>query len=453
MNWQEKFNELSHSPVFLEEENHVYIHKTTGVRYVSVTTALGLIKNKFDESIKSNMVRMYRNFNNWVKNQGVTFKGDIDLYLRMIGLYVNYRKKRKFVQRVSKSGSKYKAYKKLTDYTVKSFMDEFEKLEKNDPVDRFNHIYINPDGSIMNEDQIGEYWKMTSYIANLYGSMVHEIVEEYILLKQRFVRARNVEENIRKNFYTLKEELNKRLNIVNENAFKEYIIDQDIESFKNHIIKSFNSLNMDLGRICVPERLMFLEEYNLAGMTDVFIDQEYPYFSIGDHKTNKELSKFSKYGQKLLKPFSHYDDCSFNIYNLQLSLYAYMYEHETNFKKQLKELWISYYSRLDHKFHKHYLSYLKEDVIKVLGIYKKYLTSVVEKFKNRGLLEGISPKFHMHLSHTLQGYLERDTKTGMFKNMNKLSEAEKKHKKDEMFRLYKIRVEQYMSQQKDVFII
>lgn len=51
--------------------------------------------------------------------------------------------------------------------------------------------------------------------------------------------------------------------------------------------------------------------------------------NINDHKTNEEIKKEGFYipsqgREKLLKPVSHLDDCNWNKYCLQLSLYMYM---------------------------------------------------------------------------------------------------------------------------------
>jgi ATP-dependent exoDNAse (exonuclease V) beta subunit len=53
---------------------------------------------------------------------------------------------------------------------------------------------------------------------------------------------------------------------------------------------------------------------------------------IFDYKTNKEITKSNKYGEKLLYSLSHLDKCEYTKYSLQLSLYSTIIEKNSNFK-------------------------------------------------------------------------------------------------------------------------
>jgi hypothetical protein len=77
-----------------------------------------------------------------------------------------------------------------------------------------------------------------------------------------------------------------------------------------------------------PEHMVYLKSHGICGQSDL------PYVSgntvsIIDYKTNKEI-KTAGYtdwrgnSQKMLGPVSHLDDCNFNHYALQLSLYLYI---------------------------------------------------------------------------------------------------------------------------------
>lgn len=86
-----------------------------------------------------------------------------------------------------------------------------------------------------------------------------------------------------------------------------------------------------------PEMTLFAKDYDviykdkyyngIAGTADeVKIEKINDYrvkLHINDWKTNAEL-KVSNWFQKLNYPLSHLDDCDFNIYRLQLSLYLWM---------------------------------------------------------------------------------------------------------------------------------
>jgi ATP-dependent exoDNAse (exonuclease V) beta subunit len=77
-----------------------------------------------------------------------------------------------------------------------------------------------------------------------------------------------------------------------------------------------------------PELLLWNNQYMLAGQADkVYITtiRKYRYFDIGDYKTNEEIKTSNKY-QSMLSPLDHLDNCNYNHYQLQLSLYAWMLE-------------------------------------------------------------------------------------------------------------------------------
>jgi ATP-dependent exoDNAse (exonuclease V) beta subunit len=77
------------------------------------------------------------------------------------------------------------------------------------------------------------------------------------------------------------------------------------------------------------ELILWSHRWRLAGIADkVIIDGEF--FDIEDYKTNKSIDKTSYYekgkGNRMMKfPLNDIMDCSFNHYQLQLSIYAYMF--------------------------------------------------------------------------------------------------------------------------------
>lgn len=73
------------------------------------------------------------------------------------------------------------------------------------------------------------------------------------------------------------------------------------------------------------EQLVWIDEYKVAGTADLIIEHNDYEFSVGDFKTNKSIDFYNKFGQRLLNPISHLSDCNYNIYSLQLSLYAYLF--------------------------------------------------------------------------------------------------------------------------------
>lgn len=73
------------------------------------------------------------------------------------------------------------------------------------------------------------------------------------------------------------------------------------------------------------EKLLWIDDFEIAGTADLIIDHPNNEFSIGDFKTNKKIEFYSAFGNRMLEPVSHLSQCQHNLYALQLSLYAYMY--------------------------------------------------------------------------------------------------------------------------------
>jgi len=77
-----------------------------------------------------------------------------------------------------------------------------------------------------------------------------------------------------------------------------------------------------------PEHMVYLKSVGLCGQSDL-VEVVNGHVNITDYKTNKEI-KIESYvnwegvSQKMSPPVAHLDDCNFNHYALQLSLYMYM---------------------------------------------------------------------------------------------------------------------------------
>jgi ATP-dependent exoDNAse (exonuclease V) beta subunit len=73
------------------------------------------------------------------------------------------------------------------------------------------------------------------------------------------------------------------------------------------------------------------DEYKIAGMVDcLFYNKKSNKLEIWDYKTNKEIKTSNNFGNKMLQPISHLDECEHNTYSLQLSLYKHIIEKNTN---------------------------------------------------------------------------------------------------------------------------
>ena len=86
-----------------------------------------------------------------------------------------------------------------------------------------------------------------------------------------------------------------------------------------------------------PEHLVYLKSAGICGQGDL-IEVVNGYINIIDYKTNKKIEKESYkdwegISKKMLAPIGHLDDCNFNHYSLQLSIYMYiMIKHNHRLK-------------------------------------------------------------------------------------------------------------------------
>jgi len=155
----------------------------------------------------------------------------------------------------------------------------------------------------MSQEEILTEWKRINDEANAYGTEIHEIMERYLL------------------------------------ANKIYFPKNDYE---RGLITQFQAIDpMTVGTI-YPETILFSEKHKLAGTADIIEDCG-DYFNVWDWKTNKNFRFMSDYGHWLNPPVSHLSDCQYNVYALQLSIYAYMFQMET--KKKVGRLGIFYHDK------------------------------------------------------------------------------------------------------------
>jgi len=93
---------------------------------------------------------------------------------------------------------------------------------------------------------------------------------------------------------------------------------------------------------CYPELKLWRHDWGIAGRADkpTFETIHGVRFAhVEDYKTNKRIGKEHKYypERKMLEPLTHLNDCEYNHYALQLSIYQYMLEY-FGFKPGLRRL-------------------------------------------------------------------------------------------------------------------
>lgn len=78
-----------------------------------------------------------------------------------------------------------------------------------------------------------------------------------------------------------------------------------------------------------PEHLVYLKTVGVCGQVD-YVEVTNNILNVRDYKTNEKIeteSYFNPYSgvsKMMLAPVSHLEDCNYNVYSLQLSMYAYM---------------------------------------------------------------------------------------------------------------------------------
>lgn len=121
-----------------------------------------------------------------------------------------------------------------------------------------------------------------------------------------------------------------------ENIWRRKIISSpffnvEINDRINKIIPHAHQFYLDYKNKIKPFKLEYVISNNyLAGQIDGLFETNKG-LCIVDYKTDKEIKYYNKF-QNFKYPFEYLDDCNYNKYRLQLSLYKYILESETDYK-------------------------------------------------------------------------------------------------------------------------
>lgn len=198
-----------------------------------------------------------------------------------------------------KTGEKFSSVTKVLSLLEPDFPSEEIALAiQNQNEDKKKDKYIG-----LTQQQILEGWQKENDEANEYGTEIHEIMERYLLAKRMYFPK---------------------------------------SDFERELITAFQEIDPMTSDRILPEVVLFSEKYKLAGTSDIIEDFD-DYFNVWDWKTNKKFNYISEYKHWLNKPVSHLSDCQYTVYNLQLSVYAYMYQMQT--RKKVGRLGVFWYDR------------------------------------------------------------------------------------------------------------
>ena len=131
-----------------------------------------------------------------------------------------------------------------------------------------------------------------------------------------------------------------------EEIIKEFgkdVIEPIWDKLKNICDSFYNKFKDNLIPVGL-EQVIGSTYYDIAGTIDFLAySKKLDSLIIIDYKTNKEIKKKSFNNKKMLKPLDDIPDTNYYHYSLQLSIYKYILEHETNLKIYSKKwlVWIN----------------------------------------------------------------------------------------------------------------
>ncbi len=184
---------------------------------------------------------------------------------------------------------------------IKKFQQEFKKeywLKK-----KAKEYQISP-------EQLDDQWSRDSNTGKTRGTLLHKFLEnlwcgkEYPIEYPKFIHTLNSLEFItfHKTFERLK-------------------------GFAENFVQDYSHL--------VPVKLEVVlgdSDLGIAGQCDVlFWDTEKECLVLADYKSDKRIDIANQY-QNMKKPLTHLSDCNYNKYTVQLSVYRYLIEKNTDLK-------------------------------------------------------------------------------------------------------------------------
>ena len=145
---------------------------------------------------------------------------------------------------------------------------------------------------------------------------------------------------------------------------EEYLKNDNIDDIS--LIKDFKTVfnKKDYKRI-LSEELVYDDIYEVAGTSDIICDVDDATFDVYDLKTNSKFLFENKYGKYLKAPLNNLQQCQYNDYSIQLSLYAYLYSGLTN--KKVRKICILYHD--GKQFHTYPTPYLFWEISALLKHY------------------------------------------------------------------------------------
>lgn len=207
---------------------------------------------------------------------------------------------------------------------VNSYKEEFDKMYHASRVAKRENREVQ---DVLNE------WQEKNRVANEYGTNLHKILENYLLTDKN-------------QFY------------VPKNEYEEKVITEfeNLELIKNEV---------------KPEALLHLDfdhYHGIAGTADIIEKSGKESFNVWDFKTNKKFRYESPFNKWLHYPIDFLMECEYNIYCLQMSIYAYLFELQT--ARKANRLGALYWEKNQQQFSFIPMIYMKDTVKNLIEHFK-----------------------------------------------------------------------------------
>ena len=241
----------------------------------------------------------------------------------------------------------------------KSFVSQYKALERLVTSD----VWKKEKGGIWKSHRIpDEFLEVHNISKEELNKVQQEILDEWEKInKDSCERGTKIHSQLENSFY------NAGSNI----TLKKFGIGGKFECKRN-----YNELDLDYG--VYPEYLIYYDnpkiDLHIAGQIDLLVKNSNE-ITIIDHKTNKKIdlkgfyNSSSRTTEKLKYPLTSLDNCNFNVYQLQLSTYAWMLQ-KINPDFIIKDLILNHYDH-DGKNTLYHCTYLKDEVEKMLKHFAK----------------------------------------------------------------------------------
>ena len=241
----------------------------------------------------------------------------------------------------------------------KDFTSKYKAIERILPQD----VWKKEKGGLWKSHKIPkDFLEVYNISESELNKIQQEILDEWAAInKESCERGTKIHSQLENSFYDAGSNI----------TLKKFGIGGKFQCKKNH-----NELDMEYG--IYPEYLIYYDnpklDLHIAGQIDLLVKNNNDIYIV-DHKTNKKIdlkgfyNSSSRTTEKLKYPLGNLDNCNFNVYQLQLSTYAWMLQ-KINPDFVIKDLILNHYDH-DGKNTLYHCTYLKDEVEKMLKHFVK----------------------------------------------------------------------------------